>query len=62
MRTTFDPLFLPVAFLVLLWFNHRLITAYRQYLRFDHAGATVLASKTITALAVWKLVLVIQGF
>jgi hypothetical protein len=32
-------------------FAYRLAAAYRHYLRFDHAGATAVASQVIVALA-----------
>jgi hypothetical protein len=47
--------------ILLLVFNYRLICAYRFYLRFDHAVATVLAVQTMVALAVCKLLFVLQG-
>ena len=40
-----------VMFLIL---SYRLWIAYRKYLRFDHALATVVSSQVIVALAVWK--------
>ena len=44
-----------------LWLSYRLFVAYRLYLRFDHALATVLASQVIVALACWKLWFMAQG-
>jgi hypothetical protein len=58
----FDRVCVPISFLVGLWFVYRLVQAYRLYLRFDHVVATVLASQVMAGLAMWKLVLVLQGF
>jgi hypothetical protein len=51
-----------VAGVLVPWLFYRLHTAYRLYLRFDHAGATVLASQVIVALVYWKLWLVAEGY
>lgn len=53
---------LAAAFAPLPLFIYRLVMAYRHYLRFDHALATVLASQAMVGLLVWKLLLVIQGY
>jgi hypothetical protein len=46
---------------VVLLVNYRLLTAYRRYLRFDHAAATVAASQVMVGLVYWKLWYVVQG-
>jgi hypothetical protein len=51
-----------VAVVWLVLFSYRLICAYRFYLRFDHVVATVLAVQAITALAVFKVLFVLQGY
>jgi hypothetical protein len=48
--------------IALLAFNYRLICAYRFYLRFDHAVATVMATQVMAGLAVCKLLFVLQGY
>ena len=54
MRYVYEaPLLIAVGLMVLL--THRLWMAYRLYLRFDHALATVVASQMMVALALWKL-------
>jgi hypothetical protein len=50
---------LPAA--LLLWAGYRLFTAYRLYLRFDHALATVVASQVIVVLVFCKVWYVAQG-
>ena len=59
--------FFPRASAALPWFAlgvfvYRLLTAYRLYLRFDHAIATVLASQVIVLLIYGKVWLVAGGF
>jgi hypothetical protein len=51
---------LPLA--ALACFTYRLFQAYRLYLRFDHALATVLASQVIVVLVYVKLWFVARGF
>ena len=51
-----------VAWVLVPWLFYRLHTAYRLYLRFDHAAATVLASQVIVLLAYWKLWLTAGGY
>ena len=46
---------------LMLLVNYRLLTAYRHYLRFDHAGATVAASQVMVGLVYAKLWYVVQG-
>jgi hypothetical protein len=58
----FERIWLPVAFLLWIVFVHRLIQAYRHYLRFDHVVATVLASQVMAGLVLWKLWLTMEGF
>jgi hypothetical protein len=58
----FDSVWPWVAVALLGLVSYRLIVAYRLYLRFNHVIATVVASQVIVALAVWKLLLVLQGF
>lgn len=48
--------------LLLLLFTWRLIMAYRHYLRFNHAVATIAASQVIARLAVMKLLFILQGY
>ena len=50
-----------VPWLVLPWLAYRLFTAYRLYLRFDHALATVIASQVIVLLVFVKLWFVARG-
>ena len=55
--------FIPLAGVAVgLWLWYRLYMAYQLYLRFDHAGATVLASQVIVALVYWKFLLFAQGY
>ena len=51
-----------VAWALIPWLLYRLHTAYRLYLRFDHAAATVLASQVVVLLAYWKLWLIAEGY
>jgi hypothetical protein len=51
-----------IAAIVFALLNHRLLTAYRLYLRFDHAAATVAASQVMVVLLYWKVWLIAQGF
>ena len=60
--TTLAKLWIAAAAILLVAFSYRLICAYRFYLRFDHAIATVLAAQTMAALAVCKLLFVLQGY
>jgi hypothetical protein len=48
--------------LILAVLVYRLICAYRLYLKFEHAVATVLASQVIVLLLYWKVLLVAGGF
>jgi hypothetical protein len=50
------------AVALLLVFTYRLILAYRYYLRFDHAIATVLCAELMAFLVAWKLVFLIGGY
>ncbi len=59
---TFSRLWIAAVSILLVSFIYRLICAARLYLRFDHAVATVLSTQVLTALAVWKLILVVQGY
>jgi hypothetical protein len=47
--------------LLLLILGYRLAVAYRMYLRFPHAIATVLASQVIVALVLLKIDMMLQG-
>jgi hypothetical protein len=47
---------------ILAWLTSRLYTAYRLYLRFYHALATVLASQAIVTLVYYKLWLMAEGY
>jgi hypothetical protein len=51
-----------LAAVVLSLLVYRLWTAYRLYLRFDHALATVLASQAMVLLVYWKLWLMARGY
>jgi hypothetical protein len=51
-----------LAAVVLSLLVYRLWTAYRLYLRFDHALATVLASQSMVLLVYWKLWLMARGY
>ena len=50
----------PVA--ISLWLIYRLFTAYRLYLRFDHALATVAASQVMVGLVFWKMLYTLMGY
>jgi hypothetical protein len=51
-----------LPWVVLTLLTYRLFTAYRLYLRFNHALATVLASQAIVLLAYYKLWLMAEGY
>jgi hypothetical protein len=59
---TLSRLWIAAVSILLLTFIYRLVCAYRIYLRFDHTVVTILATQVLTALAVWKLILVVQGY
>ncbi|HZN70023.1 MAG TPA: hypothetical protein VFB66_32410 [Tepidisphaeraceae bacterium] len=48
--------------LILIVLVYRLLCAYRLYLKFDHAFATVLASQVMVLLLYWKVLLMAEGF
>ena len=47
---------------LILMLVYRLLCAYRLYLKFDHAFATVLASQVMVLLLYWKVLLMAEGF
>ena len=61
-RAFFPSVTAAVPWVVLPWLTYRLFAAYRHYLRFDHALATVLASQVIVLLVFIKLGYVARGF
>ena len=61
-RPSFPNLSALLPWVALVWLTYRLACAYRLYLRFDHALATVLASQAIVAPGYYKLWLMAQGY
>lgn len=51
-----------LPYVYLAYAGYRLAVAYRSYLRFDHAAATVFTSQVIVWLAAWKFALVWDGY
>ncbi len=63
--TRFDPFRGAAAWgtgVLVLMMIYRLMLAYRWYMRFDRAPATVACSQIMVALAVWKLLMMAQGY